>query len=77
MPALEYAAKRGVLGAEVSSRASIPRSRPWPRTTPRRSPTSSAIADQYADIRPTNPIAQYVGEAFDALGQYHLDGIPA
>ena len=36
-----------------------------------------AIADQYADISPSNPVAQYVGEAFEALGQYHLDGIAA
>jgi hypothetical protein len=36
-----------------------------------------AIADQYADINPTSPVAPYVGEAFVALGQYHLDGIAA
>ena len=35
------------------------------------------IADQQADISPSSPIAKYAAEAFVALGQYYLDGIPA
>jgi TPR repeat protein len=35
------------------------------------------IADQQADISPTSPVAEYAAEAFVALGQYYLDGIPS
>jgi TPR repeat protein len=35
------------------------------------------IADQQAEISPTSPVAKYAAEAFVALGQYYLDGIPA
>ncbi|ODR94016.1 hypothetical protein AUC70_10560 [Methyloceanibacter stevinii] len=33
------------------------------------------IADQYADVPASSPIAQYVGEAFCALGLYYVEGI--
>ena len=35
------------------------------------------IANQHADIVPSSPVAKYVGEAFVALGQYYVDGVPA
>jgi TPR repeat protein len=34
------------------------------------------IADQQADINPSSPVAKYAADAFVALGQYYLDGIP-
>ena len=61
-----------------SSRASIPlAATTWPKTTLKAFTYFRAIADQYADINPSSPVAPYVGEAFVALGQYHLDGIAA
>src|SRR5512146_1644255 len=76
LPALEYAAKHGVLGAELklahlyaSGRDDVAKDDTKAFTYYR------AIADQYADISPSSPVAKYVGEAFVALGQYHLDGI--
>ncbi|HZP09200.1 tetratricopeptide repeat protein [Methyloceanibacter sp.] len=78
LPALEYAAKHGVLGAEIklahiyaAGRDGVPEDDAKAYTYYR------AIADQYADISPSNPVAPFVGEAFVALGQYHLDGIAA
>lgn len=78
LPALEYAAKHGVLGAEIklahiysAGRDGIPEDDAKAYTYYR------AIADQCADISPTSPVAPYVGEAFVALGQYHRDGIAA
>jgi uncharacterized protein len=76
LPALEYAAKHGVLGAELklahlyaSGRDDVAEDDAKAFTYYR------AIADQYADISPSSPVAKYVGEAFVALGRYHLDGI--
>ncbi len=78
LPALEYAAKHGVLGAEIklahiyaAGRDDVPEDDTKAYTYYR------AIADQYADISPSSPIAPFVGEAFVALGEYHLDGIAA
>jgi len=78
LPALEYAAKHGVLGAELKLARIYSAGRDDVAEDDAKAFTYyRAIADQYADINPTSPVAPYVGEAFVALGQYHLDGIAA
>jgi uncharacterized protein len=78
LPALEYAAKHGVLGAELKLARIYATGRDGVGEDDGKAFTYyRAIADQYADINPSSPVAQYVGEAFVALGHYHLDGIPA
>ena len=76
LPALEYAAKRGVLGAELKlARIYSSGAGGVAEDDVKAFSYLQAIADQYADISPSNPVAQYVGEAFVALGHYYLDGI--
>ncbi|MFZ2018444.1 MAG: tetratricopeptide repeat protein [Methyloceanibacter sp.] len=78
LPALEYAAKHGVLGAELKLARIYSAGRDDVAADDAKAFTYyRAIADQYADINPSSPVAPYVGEAFVALGQYHLDGIAA
>ena len=76
LPALEYAAKHGVLGAELKLARLYSTGRDDVAEDDAKAFTYyRAIADQYADISPSSPVAKFVGEAFVALGQYHLDGI--
>jgi exopolysaccharide production negative regulator len=78
LPALEYAAKHGVLGAELKLARIYSTGRDDVAEDDVKAYTYyRTIADQYADINPSSPVAKYVGEAFVELGQYHLDGIPA
>ena len=77
MPALEYAAKRGVLGAQVKLARAYASGRDVPKDDAKAFAYFEQIADQQADISPSSPIAKYAAEAFVALGQYYLDGIPA
>jgi uncharacterized protein len=76
IPALEYAAKRGVLGAQVKLARAYASGRDLPKDDAKAFAYFQQIADQQADVSPTNPIAKYAAEAFVALGQYYLDGIP-
>ncbi len=76
LPALEYAAKRGVLGAQIKLARIYATGRDGVAEDDAKAFTYfQAIADQQADISPSSPIAQYAAEAFVALGQYYLDGI--
>jgi exopolysaccharide production negative regulator len=77
LPALEYAAKRGVLGAQIKLARAYAAGRDVPRNDAKAFTYFEQIADQQADISPQSPIAKYAAEAFVALGQYYLDGIPA
>ena len=77
VPALEYAAKRGVLGAQVKLARAYAAGRDVPKDDARAFSYFEQIADQQADISPSSPVAKYVAEAFVALGQYYLDGIPS
>ena len=77
IPALEYAAKRGVLGAQLKLAKAYAAGRDVPKDDAKAFSYFQQIADQYADISASSPIANYVGEAFVALGQYSLDGVPA
>lgn len=76
VPALEYAAKRGVLGAQVKLARAYAAGRDVPKDDAKAFAYFEQIADQQADINPSSPIAKYAAEAFVALGQYYLDGIP-
>ena len=76
LPALEYAAKRDVLGAQIKLARIYATGRDGVAEDDAKAFTYfQAIADQQADISPSSPIAQYAAEAFVALGQYYLDGI--
>jgi TPR repeat protein len=77
LPALEYAATRGVLGAQVKLARAYAAGRDVPKDDAKAFSYFQQIADQQADISPSSPIAKYAAEAFVALGQYYLDGIPA
>jgi uncharacterized protein len=76
VPALEYAAKRGVLGAQVKLARAYANGRELPKDDAKAFMYFQQIADQQADISPRSPIAKYAAEAFVALGQYYLDGVP-
>jgi TPR repeat protein len=77
LPPLEYAAKRGVLGAQLKLARAYAAGRDVRKDDIKAFYYYQQIADQYADISPSSPVAKYVGEAFVALGRYYLDGIPA
>jgi exopolysaccharide production negative regulator len=77
VPALEYAAKRGVLGAQLKLARLYASGRDVPKDDAKAFYYFQHIADQYAEIPSSSPIAKYVGEAFVALGQYYSSGIPA
>jgi uncharacterized protein len=77
LPALEYAAKRGVLGAQLKLARLYAAGRDVPKDDAKAFSYFQQIADQYADISPSSPIAKYVGEALVALGQYYAAGSPA
>lgn len=76
VPALEYAAKRGVLGAQVKLARAYASGRDLPKDDAKAFTYFQLIADQQADISPRSPVAKYAAEAFVALGQYYLDGLP-
>src|SRR4029078_8483369 len=77
LPALEYAAARGVLGAQIKMARLYADGRDVPTNDAKAFSYFQEIADQYADISPSSPIAKYVGESLVALGQYYMAGIPA
>lgn len=77
LPALEYAAKRGVLGAQLKLARGYAAGNALPQDDAKAFMYFQQIANQHADIVPSSPVAKYVGEAFVALGQYYVDGVPA
>jgi hypothetical protein len=77
VPALEYAAGRGVLGAQLKLARLYAAGRDVPKDDAKAFHYFQGIADQYADIPPSSPIAKYVGESFAALGKYYVSGIEA
>ena len=76
VPALAYAAERGVLGAQLKLARLYANGRDVPRDDAKAFVYYRQIADQHAEITPISPVAKYVGEAFVALGRYHVQGIP-
>jgi TPR repeat protein len=77
VPALEYAAKRGVLGAQLKLARLYASGHDVPKDDAKAFYYFQRIANAYADIPSSSPIAKYVGESFVALGRYYVDGIPA
>ncbi|BAQ17268.1 tetratricopeptide repeat protein [Methyloceanibacter caenitepidi] len=75
LPALEYAAGHGVLGAQLKLARIYAEDGAVPKDESKAFRYYQRIADQYADVPASSPIAQYVGEAFCALGQYYVEGI--
>lgn len=77
LPALEYAAERGVLGAQLKLARIFAAGNGVRKDDAKAFLFYRQIANQRADISPSSPVAKYVAEAFVALGQYYKEGIPA
>jgi exopolysaccharide production negative regulator len=77
LPALAYAAERGVLGAELKLARIYARGDGVARDDGRAFTYYQRIADEHAEIAPSSPVATFVAEAFVALGQYYRKGVPA
>lgn len=75
LPALEYAAGHGVLGAQLKLARLYAKGGAVPKDDSKAFQYYQDIADQYADVPSSSPIARYVGEAFCALGRYYVAGI--
>ena len=76
VPALDYAADRGVLGAQLKLAKIYVNGNGVARNDAKAFYLYRQIANQRADISSSSPIARYVGEAFVSLGQYYRDGLP-
>jgi uncharacterized protein len=76
LPALTFAAERGVLGAQVRLARLYARGQGVPRDDAKALFYYQQIADQRAEIALISPVAPYVAEAFVAVGRYYRDGVP-
>jgi exopolysaccharide production negative regulator len=74
--ALEHAAERGNAVAQWKLGRMYATGEGVPRCQKRAFEYFSRIAAEHADEYPDTPQAPFVANAFDALGQYYLDGIP-
>ena len=74
--ALEYAAEQGNAVAQWKLGRMYATGEGVPRCQMRAFEYFSRIAGDHADEYPDTPQAPFVANAFDALGQYYLDGIP-
>jgi hypothetical protein len=77
LPALEYAAERGVLGAQLKLARIYASGNGVKKDSGKAFFFYRQIANQRADISPLSPVSKYVAEAFVALGEYYVDGIPS
>lgn len=75
--ALDYAAERGVLGAQIKLARIYAAGNGVAKDDAKAFLFYRQIANQRADISPLSPVTKYVAEAFVALGQYYLQGIEA
>lgn len=73
---LEYAAEKGVLGAQLKLAELYASGDGFPKRPIKAFRLYQKIANQYADTSPRHPVARYVAKAFVALAGYHRDGIP-
>ncbi|ODR98932.1 hypothetical protein AUC68_07120 [Methyloceanibacter methanicus] len=73
--ALQYAADHGVLGAQLKLARLYAKGGAVPKDQSKAFQYYQHIADQYADVPTSSPIARYVGEAFCALGRFYVEGI--
>ena len=76
IPALEYAADRGVLGAQLKLAKIYANGNGVAANDAKAFYLFRQIANQRADISSSSPIARYVGEAFVSLGEYYREGLP-
>ena len=77
LPALEYAAEHGVLGAQLKLARIYASGNGVNKDNGKAFYFYRQIANQRADISPMSPVSKYVAEAFVALGEYYVDGIPS
>jgi exopolysaccharide production negative regulator len=77
LPALEYAAERGVLGAQLKLARIYAAGNGVRKNDAKAYFYYRQIANQRADISPLSPVSKYVAESFVALGNYYIDGIPS
>ncbi|MGH6826580.1 tetratricopeptide repeat protein, partial [Methyloceanibacter sp.] len=77
LPALEYAADHGVLGAQLKLARIYAVGNGVRKNEGKAYFYYRQIANQRADISPLSPVSKYVAESFVALGKYYVDGIPA
>ena len=77
LPALEYAAEHGVLGAQLKLARIYASGNGVIKDNGKAFYFYRQIANQRADISPRSPVSKYVAEAFVALGEYYVDGIPS
>ena len=77
LPALEYAAERGVLGAQLKLARIYASGNGVKKDSGKAFLFYRQIANQRADISPLSPVSKYVAEAFVALGEYYVAGIPS
>src|SRR5262249_21225327 len=77
LPALEYAAKRGVLGAQLKLARLYAAGHDVPEADAQAFSYFQEIAHQYADTTQWSPIANFVGKPLAAPGQFHTTAIPA
>lgn len=75
LTALEYAADRGVLGAQLKLARIYAAGNGVKPDQAKALSYYRQIANQRADISPSSPIAKYVAEAFVALGRFNLEGV--
>ena len=77
LPALEYAAEHGVLGAQLKLAHIYAAGNGVKKDEAKAFYFYRQIANQRADISPTNPVSKYVAQSFVALGDYYRKGIPS
>jgi uncharacterized protein len=77
LPALEYAAESGVLGAQLKLARIYATGNGVKKDDAKAFYFYRQIANQRADISPVSPVSKYVAESFVALGDYYLKGIPS
>ncbi len=75
LPALDYAAERGVLGAQLKLARVYANGNGVPKNDAKAFSYYRQIANQRADISPLSPVSKYVAEAFVALGRYYAEGV--
>jgi len=75
VPALSFAADKGVLGAELKLAKMYRSGEGVDQSHAKAFRYFGQIADQFAEIDPRHPIAPYVSQAFIALGDYYRVGV--
>lgn len=74
LPALKFAARQGVLGAQLELAELYSGHCGIPENAAKSYAYYREIAAAYADIPPSSPIAKYVAKSFVAMGRYQLKG---